>query len=259
MPALLLSRTFQIIAGVLTVPIVGIAIIGSSYTSPFLTHLTDVISGNSTQTVAALNAPNWSLGAPLAQPVETAAATTTGGTMASSTSLTFAVSALDGTGTTTISNTLFATTDASSSLLGAEAYEISWNAVPGATGYAIYFGPNAGSLNNYFLASSTNGVPNPNYYFASSTSGQFTGSYTNSDPTAFAFKLNPLGSSFLNGGNVGIGTTSPVMSLDVASGTIRAYSVSTSTCAASNDGALFYNAKDKHLYVCEAATWQIIK
>ena len=57
----------------------------------------------------------------------------------------------------------------------------------------------------------------------------------------------------------GIATTSPKMALDVASGTMRAFSVSTTTCTALNDGAVFYNSKDQHLYVCEATVWQIIK
>ena len=108
------------------------------------------------------------------------------------------------------------------------------------------------------LRISTNGVPNAQYTMATTT-GSLSGSYSKSDTTAFAFKINPLGASYLNGGNLGIATTSPVTAHDVASGTIRAYSISTSTCAAANDGAVFYNAKDKHLYVCEATVWQLIK
>jgi hypothetical protein len=261
MPAFLFTRTFQIIAGVLTIPVVGFSIIGSSYTSPFLDHLADIVNGNSTLTVDSMNAPNWSFGAPLAQVVGLAAATSTdSGTLASSTPFSFMVAALDGTGTTTLSSAVTQSTDASTS--ANEEIQVSWSAVPGAMGYAIFEATGtvttATGFSQYFYATSSNGIPNTSYTFATST-GSLAGTYTKSDPTAYSIKLNPLGTSFLDGGSLGLGTTTPQATIDVASGTLRAYSISTSTCAANNDGAIFYNAKDKHLYVCEAATWQIIK
>ena len=87
--------------------------------------------------------------------------------MASSTTEYFAVSALDGFGTTTVSNTVTSTTDASSTLLGAEAYEITWSPVPGSSGYAVFFGTSPTALNKYFYAT-TSGA----YYVASTTSGR---------------------------------------------------------------------------------------
>jgi hypothetical protein len=246
------------IAALLSIPVFGSAIIGANYSSPILTHLADIVSGNNTSVVAALNAPNWSFGIQLSQVAGVSAATTTG-TTASSTSFVFAVAALDGTGTTTLSAAVVQATDANGN--ANEGFQLSWGAVPGASGYAVYFATSSSAtavLTQYFNATSTNGIPNTSYTFATST-GSLTGSYTKADPTAYSVKLNPLGASYLNGGNLGISTTSPVATIDVASGTLRAYSISTSTCAAANDGSIFYNAKDKHLYVCEATTWQLIK
>jgi hypothetical protein len=253
------TRTFQIIAGVLTIPVLGAAVIGSAYASPFLLHLADISNGPNTSVVASLNAPNWSVGVPLAQAVGLSAATTTG-TLASSTPFSFAVAALDGTGTTTLSAAVTISTDPNGN--ANEGVQLTWNAVPGATGYAIYEATGtvstATGFTQYVFATSTNGVPNAQYTQATTT-GTLSGSYTKNDTTAFAFKINPLGASYLDGGVLGIGTTSPVTAIDIASGTIRAYSISTSTCAVTNDGAIFYNAKDKHLYVCEATVWQLIK
>jgi hypothetical protein len=253
------TRTFQIVAGVLTIPVLGAAVIGSAYASPFLLHLADISNGSNTSVVASVNAPNWSIGTPLAQVVGLSAATTTG-TLASSTPFSFAVAALDGIGTTTLSAAVTQSTDANGN--ANEGMQLTWGAVPGATGYAIYEATGtvttASGFTQYVLATSTNGVPNTQYTLATTT-GSVSGSYTKNDTTAFAFKINPLGASYLDGGAVGIGTSSPVTSIDVASGSIRAASVSTSTCAANIDGAIFYNSKDKHLYVCEATVWQIIK
>jgi hypothetical protein len=253
----LFTRTFQIIAGVLAVPVIGFSIIGTSYTSPFLDHLADIVNGTTTATVDSLNAPNWSIGIPLPTVVGLTGATTTG-TVASSTPFVFAVAALDGTGTTTLSTAVATSTDTNNP--PNEGFQLSWSAVPGASGYAVYFATSSSltaTLNQYFIATSTNGVPNTSFTFATST-GSLPGTYTKTDPTAFALKLNPLGNSFLMGGNIGVSTTSPQAGIDIASSTFRVYSVSTSTCAASNDGAMFYNAKDKHLYICESTSWKII-
>src|ERR1700722_11589364 len=108
------TRTFQIIAGVLSIPVSGAAVIGANYASPFLLHLADITNGQNTSVVAGTNAPNWSLGAPLAQVVGLSAATTTG-TLASSTPCSVAVAALDGTGTTTLSTAVTVSTDANGS------------------------------------------------------------------------------------------------------------------------------------------------
>jgi hypothetical protein len=248
----LLTKTFQIVAGILAIPIVGGAILAGNYSSPFTFHLADIINGPSTTVVAATNAPNWSVAVPMYQVVSISAATTTGGTMASSTPEVFAVAALDGTGTTTLSNTLSATTDASTTLLGSEAYEITWNPVQGATGYAIYFGGTASSLTNYFLATTTNA-----FYFASSTVGNLTGSYTKNDTTAFSLKINPQGSSYINGAN-GTATTTAAASTTAwqINGNIVAVSAATTSgCVAADAGQMFYNTSNGHEWGCSGTQW----
>src|SRR5579863_1765613 len=117
------TRTFQIIAGVLSVPVIGAAIIGTAYQSPFLDHLADIVNGSKTTVVDSLNAPNWSIAAPLAQVVGVSSATTTG-TLASSTPFSIMVAALDGTGTTTLSSAVTQSTDANGS--ANEGLQITW-------------------------------------------------------------------------------------------------------------------------------------
>jgi hypothetical protein len=218
-----------LIAALLAIPVLGTAIIGANYQSVILHHLVDITNGVNTQTVSSSNAPNWSSGIPLSVPVGTAAATTTGGTVASSTAFIFAVAALDGTGTTTIGTAATVTTDASTS--PNEQIQVGWSAVPGATGYAIYFATSssATTFSQYFLATSTNGNPNTSYTFATST-GSLAGS-TGSDTTAFSTKINPTGTSYLNGGGLEVlgqgafGTSTPVA--DLTATTLAANSTTT--------------------------------
>jgi len=187
----LFTRTFQIIAGILSVPVLGVAVIGTAYPSPFLDHLADLVNGSQTTTVDSTNAPNWSFGLPLAQPTLTSIATTTGGTLPNATTFYFQVAALDGNGTTTVSTNLSGITDSTS-----EALQVTWGSVTGATGYALYFSTSTPtSFTQYFLATSTTA----SYTFSTST-GSLSGSYTKSDTTAFAALINPNGTSYLNGG-----------------------------------------------------------
>jgi len=204
-----------LIAALLSIPVFGTAIIGANYSSVILHHLVDITNGANTQTVSSLNAPNWSSGIPLSVPVGvTAATSTSGGTVASSTAFIFAVAALDGTGTTTLGTAASVTTDASTS--PNEEIQVTWTSVPGATGYAFFFATSstATTFSQYFLATSTNGSPNTSYTFATST-GSLAGS-TGNDTTAFATLINPLGKSYLNGGGLSVlgqgafGTSTPV-------------------------------------------------
>lgn len=163
------------------------------------------------------------------------------------------VTALDGQGETIASNLLGTTTVASSAL------QLTWPTVQGATGYRVYISTSTPqALTQYFSATSTSGTPNP-YYTLTSTSSPVFVSGPPSSNTAYSFNAQQSTGIGWFLGKFGVGTSSPQVALDVASGTMRAYSVSTTSCAAINDGAIFYNATDKHLYVCEATTWQIIK
>ena len=54
---------------------------------------------------------------------------------------------------------------------------------------------------------------------------------------------------------VGIGTTTPAVSLDIYNGLMRATQTSTSTCSATIGGAIFYQSTDKHFYGCDGTTW----
>lgn len=255
----LFTRTVQIIAGVLTIPIVGIGIIGVNYASPFLTHLVDITNGSATNTDIETNAPNWGFAVQLPQVQGMTAATTTGGSLASSTAYSFAVAALDQTGTTTLSAISAATTDASTSGLSAEGIQVTWAAVAGAQRYAIFFATGtpstASGLTQYFIATGTNA-----YLFSTST-GSLSGSYTKSDTTAFADILQPNGPSYIEGDN-GTATGSLVAASGTAlevNGGLRTTEVGTTTsCDAQTAGTIIFNTKNSHLADCNGTNWVII-
>jgi hypothetical protein len=247
----LFTRIGYLIGGSLSVLVFGSAVIGVNYQGVILNHLADVINGSNTQPVASLNAPNWGYGIPLATPAAIASATTTGGTMASSTTEYFAVSALDGFGTTTTSNVVTSTTDPASPLLGAEAYEITWSPVPGSSGYAVFFGTSPTALNKYVYAT-TSGA----YYLASTTSGTLTGSYTKSDTTAFSVLLNPNGPDYVNGNSTATSSVSAsTTALQVNGNFVVASPATTTNCYAGTAGAIFYNTSNNHLWGCNGTAW----
>lgn len=182
--------------------------------------------------------------------------TSSTGLSTSTAAIYFQVTAQDGQGETIGSNMVGTTTAASSTL------QFTWPAVNGAVGYKLYFSTSTPPLPQafvqYFQATSTNGAANLSYTLTSTSSPVFISNIPTSN-TAYYFNAQQSTGLGWILGNFGVGTSSPAMAFDVASGTMRAYSVSTSTCAAANDGAVFYNAKDKHLYVCESTVWQLIK
>ena len=246
----LFTRIGYLIGGVISVAVFGSAVIGTNYQGVILNHLADVINGSNTQPVASLNAPNWGYGIPLATPAAIASATTTGGTMASSTTEYFAVSALDGFGTTTVSNTVTSTTDASSTLLGAEAYEITWSPVPGSSGYAIFFGTSPTALTSYFYAT-TSGA-----YYMTSTSSALTGSYTKADNTAFSVLLNPNGPDYVNGNSTATSSVAASSTAMQVNGNFVVSAPATTTnCYAGTAGAIFYNTSNSHEWGCNGTSW----
>jgi hypothetical protein len=256
----LLTKTFQIVAGLLSIPIFGTAILAGNYASPFVMHLADVVNGTQTTVVAGTNAPNWSIGTPLTQVVAITAASSSYGSaasgLASSTTYSFAIAAVDPTGTTTLSNVLTFTTDASTTQTYPEVINLSWTPVAGATGYAIFEATgtvsSSSGFSQYFIATSSS-----NYAFSTST-GSLAGSYTKSDTTAFAFKLNPSGPSYIDGGN-GTATGTPVAASGTAleiNGGFRNTEVGTSTsCDAQTAGVIFYNTSNSHEWGCNGSTW----
>lgn len=233
------------------------AVIGTGSTFPILDHIANIVQGPNTRTVAALNAPNWGIGQPLATPAIASVATTTGGTLASSTPISFEVSALDGDGTTTTSLPTTITTDAAGTL-GAEAISLSWSPVTGAQGYAVFVSTTTpANYNEYWLATSTNGVANASYTYTSTSTSAVSGSYTKDDTTAFSNRIIPGSNSFFNGSSFGFGTSSPASSTPVdINGYVRATAQATSTaCYAATAGVIFYNAANSHEWGCNGTAW----
>ncbi|MBK3666176.1 hypothetical protein JJE66_33765 [Bradyrhizobium diazoefficiens] len=197
--------------------------------------------------------PNSQLYVNLPAPVLSLPTAPGSGSITAGGTLYFEVTALDGQGETIGGNQLGTTT------IGSSALQLTWGAVQGATGYRVYFSTSTPqAFLQYFAATSTSGAPNAYYTFTSTTTPTYVSGLPASN-TAYSFNANQSTGAGWFMGKFGLGTSSPAVALDVASGTLRAYSVSTTTCNAVIDGAIFYNATDKHLYVCEATIWQIIK
>lgn len=240
-----------LITALLSIPILGGAVIGANYPSPILTHLVDIINGPNTSTHIVANAPNWAFATPLPTVQGLTAATSTGGTLASSTTYTFGVAALGRQGTTTIQNTTSVTT-----AFGAATTNINltWSAVAGAQGYAVFFATGTPSvLDQYFYASTTNA------YNFSTSSGSLAGSYTNSDTTAFNDVINPVGPSYILGNNGTATTTVASSSALEVNGNLRTTSNGTTTnCYAGTAGAVFFNTANKHEWGCDGTNWNKI-
>lgn len=255
---LLRTATLGIGGVATTIAIFFSSIIGTNYQGLILNHLANLVQGSNTKTIVSLNAPNWGLGQPLATPQISTAATSTGGTLASSTPISFEVAALDGDGTTTTSAPVTVTTDAASASLGAESINLSWSPVIGAQGYAVYVSTTTPAFYNlYWTATSTNGVPNTLLTYTSTSTNALSGSYTKDDTTAFSTRILPGYNSYFNAGPIGFGTSTPASSTPVdVNGYMRASRQSTSTaCEADTAGVVFYNAANQHEWGCAGNTW----
>jgi hypothetical protein len=231
-------------------------IIGPNYQGAILNHLASLVQGTLTRTVVALNAPNWGSGQSLATPVIASVASTTGGSLGKGVPISFEVAALDGDGTTTLSLPSTFTTDANS-----ENLNVSWSAITGAQGYAIFVSTTTPALYNlYWLATTTNSVPNATYSYTSTTTNSLSGSYTKDDTTAFSARILPGYPSFFNGGSVGFGTSTPASSTPVdINGYVRASVPATTTaCEPDTAGVVFYNAANSHEWGCNGTSWQKI-
>jgi hypothetical protein len=251
------TKTFAIIAGVLSVPVFTVAIIGGNYSSPFLTHLVDVIQGANTTTVVSNNAPNWAIGVPMYTPPITSSATSSYGSatsgLASSTTYTFAIAALDGTGTTTLSAPVTVTTDASTTQPYPEAVTLNWTPVNGATSYAIYFATSSKLTSPVQLFYATT---SSQYTFATST-GSLYGPYTNTDTTAFSEYINPNGSDVFND-NLLVGTSTKAASttaVHINGDAVIVAPATTTACESDTAGAIFFNTANSHEWGCNGSTW----
>lgn len=242
-----------------TVAIYSSGIIGANYTSAIVDHIIDIVNGVNTSVVLAPNAPNWSIGIQMPKIQGVSASIAAGGTLASSTPFTFEVAAIDVQGgTTTLSDPVTANVPLYSST---SSINVQWANTPGAATYAIFFatGTPPTTFTQYFYATSTSATTTQ--FSMSTTTGSLPGTFTKLDGTALADVFNPQGPSFLEGDSL-ISSTSTHIATSTAlqvDGLLRAYSFATTTCDSTIDGAIFYHAKDKHLYVCESGTWQIIK
>lgn len=175
------------------------------------------------------------------------------GSLGGGTVIYYELTALDGNGGETSGSSLIGTTTTT----GTQGLNLTYSVATGTVAVRVYYSTSTPlSMTQYFTATNTRA-----YNFTSTSSP--TAYVPNGIPftnSAYVVQINSNGVSWLNGGgNIGIGTTSPQAGLDIASSTVRAYSVSTSTCSGANDGAMFYHAVDKHLYICVTNVWQLIK
>jgi hypothetical protein len=243
-----------------TVAIYFSSILGSQYQGAILSHLEDIINGTNTTVAVSLNAPNWGFGIPIPTPQLSSIATSSNPTaasgLASSTPYTFAVVALDGTGTTTLSNPLTITTDASNTQPLPEDIQVKWANVNGATGYAIFFATssNATKFTQYFLATTST-----QYTFATST-GSIAGSYTRNTTTAFTELLNPNGPDIFNDNtpNATSSIAASTTALQVGGTVDATASATTTACESDTAGSVFFNQANKHEWGCDGTTWNKI-
>ena len=143
----------------------------------------------------------------MAAPVATFPTATSTGSVYAGT-LYFEVVAVDSTGATTIGSNLMGTTSPGAS----NGYNITWPAVPGAVAYRTYFSTSTPvALIQYFNATTTTG-----FDFTSTSSPVYAPSGIPTVNTATVIRVLPNGSSYFNGGNFAIGTSSPVANFQVA-------------------------------------------
>ena len=175
-----------------------------------LISLVSAITGNTTvQNVNVAN-PLYGFGIPLQSPIATAATLSTGGTLASSTLFRFMVDASDSFGSTTPSNEV-STTTLRTTRTGS--IVVTWYTPVNAKAARVYFavGP-TGAYTRYFVATTTG------QYTFSTSSSALVGTPV-AQTTAYSVKLNPLGTSYILGGNLLMGSSTGIILKDTTLGT----------------------------------------
>ena len=74
------------------------------------------------------------------------------------------------------------------------------------------------------------------------------------ETTDYSRVAAPTGGMIIKG-NVGIGTTSPAIKLDLYGGAMRAFNTASSTCDATTRGSTFYNEANDSFWGCKSSGW----
>jgi hypothetical protein len=145
----------------------------------------------------------------LPSPVISLGLSTTSGSVYSNggAALYFEVTALDGIGESLGSQLLGTTT-----VNEAHGWNITWSKIQGAVSYRVYFSTSTPlAMTQYFLGTSTSGLPNSYYTFTSTSSPVFIPAGITQTNTAYVDYLSGVsGNSYINAGNFAVGTSTPV-------------------------------------------------
>ncbi len=135
----------------------------------------------------------------------TIASSTTGGTLSARVYY-IKISASDGVGVTTPSTEVTATTTGTTGSITLSGYSVT-----GASSYRIYFATSTGAGNeNVYISTTTT-----TFVLSTSTPAVYTAGTVPTVTTAYVDKISASGNSWLLGGNVGIGSSTPVSLLEL--------------------------------------------
>lgn len=163
-----------------------------------------------TATVVTSLIPGSNFSVNLTAPTVALSSATTSGTVYSNggNTMYFAVAALDGAGGQTVVSNLLGT----STLNQAHGWNITWTNATGSSAYRVYFSTSTPqALTQYFNATTTG-----KYSFQSTSSPVYIPAGPPATNTAYTLNLVGSGTSWVNGGSFGVGTTTPFATLGVA-------------------------------------------
>ena len=216
-----ITKTDALILGIATGMLLGafgFSSIASAATSFTYQTFQKLIGGNNVVPVS----PSYSYATQLQQPVASIASTT--GSLSGG-PLVIKVVADTPFGTSSPSLEISTTTSKT------EALQITWPAVPGASGYAIYFGTSTpNSEKAYFVATSTNGAVNTVYTLTSTSSPNYD--LLPHISTGFYSQIGSASSSVATAGNI-----------------LTQSAATTTPCTTALNGSIFYNTANAHLWL----------